>query len=88
MKVEFYYDSTVPRITSYNVCYTKLLRMRIFGDCIDEETRGKLLSGYTEYWTEKELRAFAKEFVPMYTEYAVAELEEKKRDGERRNNFV
>jgi len=57
--------------------------MRIFGDCIDEETRGKLLSGYTEYWTEKELRAFAKEFVPMYTEYAVAELEEKKRDGER-----
>jgi len=57
--------------------------MRIFGDCLDEETRGKLLSGYTEYWTEKELRAFAKVFVPAYTEYAVAELEEKKKDGER-----
>src|SRR4030067_423043 len=30
--------------------------MRIFGDCLDEEARGKLLAGYTEYWTEKELR--------------------------------
>jgi hypothetical protein len=57
--------------------------MRIFGDCLDEDARGKLLSGYTEYWTEKELRAFAKNFVPAYTEYAVAELEEKKKDGER-----
>ena len=57
--------------------------MRIFGDCLDEDARGKLLAGYTEYWTENELRAFAKEFVPMYTEYAVAELEEKKKDGER-----
>ncbi len=57
--------------------------MRIFGDCLDEETRGKLLAGYTEYWTENELRAFAKDFVPAYTEYAVAELEEKKKDGER-----
>ena len=49
---------------------------RIFGDCLDEEARGKLLAGYTEYWTENELRAFAKGFVPTYTEYAV------------RNNFV
>ncbi|MDH3384336.1 MAG: hypothetical protein OEM42_09775, partial [Deltaproteobacteria bacterium] len=57
--------------------------MRIFGDCLDEEARGKLLAGYTEYWTENELRAFAKGFVPAYTEYAVAELEEKKKDGER-----
>ena len=57
--------------------------MRIFGDCLDEGTRGILLAGYTEYLTENELRAFAKEFVPMYTEYAVAELEEKKKDGER-----
>ncbi len=57
--------------------------MRIFGDCLDEEERAKLLGGYTEYWTEKELRAFAKEFVPAYTEYAVAELLEKKKEGER-----
>jgi hypothetical protein len=57
--------------------------MRIFGDCLDEEARGKLLTGYTEYWTEKELRSFAKEFVPAYTEYAVTELLEKKKDGER-----
>jgi hypothetical protein len=57
--------------------------MRIFGDCLDEEARGKLLAGYTEYWTENELQAFAKGFVPMYTEYAVAELEEKKKEGER-----
>ena len=57
--------------------------MRIFGDCLDEEARGKLLAGYTEYWTEKELRSFAKEFVPAYTEYAVTELLEKKKDGER-----
>ncbi len=57
--------------------------MRIFGDCLDEEERAKLLGGYTEYWTEKELRAFAKDFVPAYTEYAIAELLEKKKEGER-----
>src|SRR4030067_2016814 len=57
--------------------------MRIFGDCLDEKARSKLLAGYTEYWTEKELRSFAKEFVPAYTEYAVTELLEKKKDGER-----
>ena len=57
--------------------------MRIFGDCLEEEGRGKLLKEYTEYRTEKELRAFAKEFIPAYTEYAIAELLEKKKDGER-----
>lgn len=57
--------------------------MRIFGDCIDEEERKKLLSGYSEYRTEKELRAFAKTFVPAYTEYAISELMEKKKEGER-----
>ncbi len=57
--------------------------MRIFGDCLDEEARGRLLSGYTEYLTEKELRAFAQGFVPEYTEYAIAELLEKKKEGER-----
>jgi hypothetical protein len=57
--------------------------MRIFGDCLDEEERARLLGGYTEYWTEKELRAFAKDFVPAYTEYAIAELLEKKKEGER-----
>lgn len=57
--------------------------MRIFGDCLDEEARAGLLKGYTEYRTEQELRAFAKEFVPEYTVYAVAELLEKKKGGER-----
>ena len=56
--------------------------MRIFGDCLDEETRGKFLKDYTEYRTEKELRAFAKGFIPAYTEYAIAELLEKKKKGE------
>jgi hypothetical protein len=57
--------------------------MRIFGDCLDEEEHAKLFAGYTEYWTEKELLAFAKEFVPTYTESAISELMEKKKDGER-----
>lgn len=57
--------------------------VRIFGDCLDEEARATLFGNYSEYWTESELREFVKHFVPAYTEYAVAELEEKKRDGER-----
>jgi hypothetical protein len=57
--------------------------MRIFGDCLDDETRGKMFQGYSEHMTEQELRKFAGDFVPEYTGYAVAELEEKKRDGER-----
>ena len=57
--------------------------MRLFGDCLDEETRERLLAGYSEHMSELELREVARNFVPAYTEYAVAELEEKKRDGER-----
>jgi len=57
--------------------------MRIFGDCIDEETRDRMFSGYSEHLTEQELRAFSADFVPAYTAYAIAELEEKKKDGER-----
>ncbi len=57
--------------------------MRIFGDCIDEETRATLLKGYSEHLPEAELREIAKNFVPAYTEYAVAELTGKKADGER-----
>ncbi len=57
--------------------------MRIFGDCLDEEKRQELLAGYTEYLTEKELREFVRDFLPAYTEYAIAELEEKKKEGER-----
>jgi len=38
--------------------------MRIFGDCLDEETRGTMLSGYSEHMTEQELRALAGDFVP------------------------
>jgi hypothetical protein len=57
--------------------------MRIFGDCLDEEAREKLFKGYSEYLVERELREFARNFLPAYTEYAVAELLEKKREGER-----
>src|SRR5512139_1822714 len=57
--------------------------MRIFGDCLDEEKRKELLAGYTEYWSEKELREYARGFIPAYTQCAIAELEEKKKDGER-----
>jgi hypothetical protein len=57
--------------------------MRIFGDCLDEETRDAMFSGYSEHLTEQELRTFAADFVPAYTRYAIAELEEKKSDGER-----
>jgi hypothetical protein len=57
--------------------------MRIFGDCLDEDTRRSMFAGYSEHLTEGELRSFARLFVPAYTEYAVAELEEKKRGGER-----
>ena len=57
--------------------------MRIFGDCLDEATRDTLFSGYSEHLTEQELRSFAADFVPAYTRYAIAELEEKKKDGER-----
>ncbi|MGB3400329.1 MAG: hypothetical protein WBA34_09200 [Candidatus Deferrimicrobiaceae bacterium] len=57
--------------------------MRIFGDCLDEEARATLLEGYSEYRTEKELRSFAGKFLPAYTEYAITELLEKKKDGER-----
>ena len=57
--------------------------MRVFGDCLDEQARGKMFQGYSEHQNEKELREFAKAFVPAYTEHAVAELEEKKKDGER-----
>ena len=57
--------------------------MRIFGDCLDEETRDTMFKGYSEHMTEQELRTFAADFVPAYTRYAVAELEEKKKGGDR-----
>jgi hypothetical protein len=57
--------------------------MRVFGDCVDEEAASSLFAGYSEHLTEGELRNFAHAFIPAYTEYAIAELEEKKKDGER-----
>jgi len=65
-------------LTDWHLRFT----VRIFGDCLDEEKRKELLANYTEYWTDAELREFVKNFLPAYTEYAVAELEEKKKDGE------
>ena len=57
--------------------------MRVFGDCLDDAAHGKMFEGYSEHQNEKELREFAKTFVPAYTRHAVADLEEKKKDGER-----
>lgn len=57
--------------------------VRIFGDCLDEETWKELSGNYTEYRTESELREFVRNFLPAYSEYAIAELVEKKKDGER-----
>lgn len=57
--------------------------MRIFGDCVDGEARERLFGKYNEYLTEEELREFTREFVPAYTDYAIAELGEKKKEGER-----
>ncbi|MBP2674552.1 MAG: hypothetical protein H6Q84_1392 [Deltaproteobacteria bacterium] len=57
--------------------------MRIFGDCVDDEAAKSLFAGYSEHLSEEELRNFAKAFIPAYTEYAITELEEKKRQGER-----
>jgi hypothetical protein len=57
--------------------------MRIFGDCLDEEKRKELFGNYTEYWTDSELREFVRNFLPAYMEYAIAELVEKKKEGER-----
>ena len=63
--------------------WTLRFTVRIFGDCLDEEKRKELFGNYTEYWTESELREFVRNFLPAYTEYALAELLEKKKDGER-----
>jgi hypothetical protein len=57
--------------------------VRIFGDCLDEEKRKELLGNYTEYRTDSELREFVRDFLPAYSEYAIAELVEKKKGGER-----
>ncbi|MBI5343248.1 MAG: hypothetical protein HZB63_08095 [Deltaproteobacteria bacterium] len=57
--------------------------VRIFADCLDEETRKRLLGNYSEYLTQSEIREFVKGFIPAYTEYALVELVDKKRDGER-----
>lgn len=70
--------TNLDRLEDWHLRFT----MRIFGDCLDEAKREALLAGYTEYLADKELREFARVFVPAYTAYAVTELEEKKKDGE------
>jgi hypothetical protein len=72
-------EANIEKFVDGNLRFT----MRIFGDCLDEEAKTRLLGGYSEYRTEEELRAFVREFLPAYTEYAIAELLEKKADGER-----
>lgn len=67
------------RLSDWHLRFT----VRIFGDCLDEEKKKELFGNYTEYWTESELREFLRNFLPAYSEYAIAELVEKKRDGER-----
>jgi hypothetical protein len=67
------------RLSDWHLRFT----VRIFGDCLDEEKRKELFGNYTEYGSESELREFVRHFLPAYSEYAIAELVEKKRDGER-----
>lgn len=67
------------RLSDWHLRFT----VRIFGDCLDEEKRKELFGNYTEFWTDSELREFVRNFLPAYSEYAIAELVEKKRDGER-----
>ncbi len=71
--------SALDELSDWHLRFT----VRIFGDCLDEEKRKELLGNYTEYWTDAELRQFVRNFVPAYAEYALAELIEKKKDGER-----
>ncbi len=71
--------ANLEQLGDWNLRFT----MRIFGDCLDEEKRKELLAGYTEYRSEKELREFARDFIPAYSQCAIAELAEKKKDGER-----
>lgn len=67
------------RLSDWHLRFT----VRIFGDCLDEERRKELLGNYTEYGMDSELREFLRTFLPAYLEYAIAELVEKKKDGER-----
>ncbi len=56
--------------------------VRIFADCMEEEEMTRFLAGYSEYLVEDEMREIIEEFVPKYTEYALSELEAKKRESE------
>lgn len=56
--------------------------VRIFADCMEEEDMERFLEGYSEYMIEEELMKFVGDFVPKYTEYAILELEERKKKSE------
>jgi hypothetical protein len=67
------------RLSDWHLRFT----VRLFGDCLDDEKRKELLGNYTEYGMDPELREFLRSFLPAYLEYAIAEMVEKKKGGER-----
>ncbi|NIO15457.1 MAG: hypothetical protein GTN70_00365 [Deltaproteobacteria bacterium] len=56
--------------------------VRIFADCMEEEDMERFLDGYSEYMIEEDLMKFVGDFVPKYTAYAIAELEQRKEKSE------
>lgn len=56
--------------------------VRIFADCMEEEDMERFLEGYSEYMVEEQMTVFVEEFVPKYTEYAISELEARKKRSE------
>lgn len=72
-------EGSIDKLDEVQLRYT----VRLFGDCLDEEKRKECFGNYSEYWTETEIREYVKNFLPAYTEYAISELIEKKKEGER-----
>ncbi len=58
--------------------------VRLFADCLNPTEREGLLRGYNEYLRLEDLQRFVHEFIPRYTERALADLEGKRMsDGSR-----
>lgn len=70
--------SNIPQLHEEQLRFT----VRIFADCMEEEDMARFLDGYSEYIVEDKLRDFVGDFVPKYTEYAIAELEARKEKSE------
>ena len=63
--------------------------VRLFADCLDPTEREGLLRGYNEYLRLEDLQRFVSEFIPRYTERALADLEAKRMsDGSRPDDLT